>query len=120
MWGKIPPQEIIMNTINVNTINTLDGMRNAAETFRLAHEAANTRVGEMEFLAMDYKRAHGVAMTLVTNMKARIAELEDMLAPASAIGAPVPAVAPLIPMQAPAADVPVDVAPPAEPAPSEA
>lgn len=106
-----------MNTVNLNSIATLDSMRNAAETFRLAHEAANTRVGEIEFLAMDYKRAHGVAMSLLDSAKTRIAELEDMLAPASAITDRIPS--PPVPLQAPAADVPVDVAHPGEPASSE-
>lgn len=105
-----------MNLIDPNQVSDVQSLRNIAETYKLAHESANTRAGEMEFALLDYKRAHGNSQLVIDQLNAQVAQLmarvrdlEETLAPTpDAVTEPVEvdACAP-VPLQAPAEDTPV-------------
>jgi hypothetical protein len=80
-----------MNLIDPNQVSDVQSLRNIAETYKLAHESANTRAGEMEFALLDYKRAHGNSQLVIDQLNAQVAQLtarvrdlEETLAPLDA------------------------------------
>ena len=81
-----------MNLIDPNQVSDVQSLRNIAETYKLAHESANTRAGEMEFALLDYKRAHGNSQLVIDQLNAQIAQLMARVAYLEETYAPAPGI----------------------------